>query len=371
MILAPMTGSLGLSSNLSKETQTVQRISGTWLAALVVLASWPCGAEIPVTAEQRTALGIEVAEARAVSEAPLAALPAQVTLPGDSTQAVVVPLSGTVERVLAQDGQRVRTGQPLMQLRSRDFLDVQGFVSAADARIVALNAQVERDRLLVAEGIVPSRRLEESQADLGAARAERESRAGLLRTIKPVAGTAGAYQLLAPMDGLLVESGLATGDHAEPEMVAFFILAGQDVWVLAQLPERLLGQVSPGFRVEAGDPPSSGRVLSVGLTLDPQTRSAQLRAALPAGPGLRPGQATELRVFAPVAAGTVVVPASALTRIGGEEHVFRASENGFVAVPVKSGLRTADGVALLGEGLSGSHIAVSGVSALKVLAQED
>jgi len=326
-------------------------------------------AEIEVTPEQRSALGIELADVRDVREAPVAALPAVCRLPGDSTVAVVVPVAGTIVRVLAQDGQAVTKGQPLLQLRSRDFLEVQAERRTADAQAQALGAQVERDRALVAEGIAPARRLQEGEAELRAAQARAASSGALLALAKPATNAPGEYLLLASAAGELVGTGLMPGDRVDSDTAAFFITNSAKVWLEAQLPERLVDQVAVGYRAEAGNPERVGRVMAVGRSVDPQTRSVVLSAELPAGPGLRPGQSTELTVFAPVAAGTVIVPASAVTRLAGTDSVFRATQRGFVVVPVQAGFRTAEGVAVTGEGLVGGRVAASGISALKAMAQ--
>jgi hypothetical protein len=55
--------------------------------------------------------------------------------------------------------------------------------------------------------------------------------------------------------------------------------------------------------------------------------------------------------------------------MAGTDTVFRVTQRGFVAVPVQAGLRTAEGVAVRGEGLAGGQVATSGVSALKAIAQ--
>ncbi len=325
--------------------------------------------EIEVTPEQRSALGIELAEVREVREAPVAALPAVCRLPGDSTVAIVVPVASTVVRVLARDGEAVTKGQPVLQLSSRDFLEVQAERRTADAQVRTLAAQVERDRALVAEGIAPARRLQEGESELRAAQAQAARTGALLSSVKPATSAPGEYLLLASAAGELVGAGLMPGDRVDSDTAAFFITNSAKVWLEAQLPERLIDQVAVGYRVEAGNPETVGRVMSVGRSVDPQTRSVVLSAELPAGPGLRPGQSTELTVFAPVAAGTVILPASAVTRLAGTDTVFRATQRGFVAVPVQAGLRTSEGVAVRGEGLAGARVAASGVSALKAIVQ--
>ena len=326
---------------------------------------------ISITPDQQQALGIETAEVVSVAEAPVAALPAIVQLPGDTTHAVVVPFGGTVVRLLVQEGQVVEPGQPLLQLRSRDFLQVQAERGSAAAQIRALEARVERERALVAEGISPARRLQESQAELDAAQARQASLGALSSFTKAVSGAAGEYLLLSPTSGTVVESGLMPGDRAEEDSVAFFIVDGDKVWLEAQLPERLIERISVGSRVEAGHPARAGTVLGVGRSVEAGTRSATLRAELPAGPGLRPGQAVELTVFERVPPGMVMVPSSAVTRLSGREIVFLARDGDFLPVEVEAGLRTDQGLAVRGPGLAGGRVAVAGVSALKVIAQGD
>ena len=364
-----MTGNLPVALRMSLRNACVFRFLPVLGAVLCCGAAAAEQPGIAVTAQQRAALGIEVIEVAEVKEAPLAALPSVVKWPGDTTRAVVIPMGGIVVRLLAQQGQEVVRGQPLVQLRSRDFLEVEADLSATNAQVGILRSQVERDRALVAEGIAPARRLAESEAELKAAQAKRNSRGALLASVEAVADAPGEYRLLSPAEGILAETGLAPGEKVPDETVAFFILGTEQVWLEAQLPERLIDRVKDGLRVEAGELTRTGRVLSVGQTVDPRTRSALLRAALPAGPGLRPGQSVEMIVFGPVSEGAVIVPATALVRIDGQDTVFRAIEGGFVAVPVRSGLRTVQGVAVVGEGLSGSRVAVAGVSALKALAQ--
>ena len=159
------------------------------------------------------------------------------------------------------------------------------------------------------------------------------------------------------------------GHRVEEDSVGFFIVDGDKVWLEAQLPELLIERISVGSRAEAGSPSRVGTVLGVGRSVEPGTRSATLRAELPAGPGLRPGQAVELTVFETVPAGMVVVPSSAVTRLSGREVVFLARDGEFFPVEVEAGLRTAAGLAVRGPGLAGGRVAVAGVSALKAIAQ--
>ncbi|WP_164255092.1 efflux RND transporter periplasmic adaptor subunit, partial [Stenotrophomonas maltophilia] len=68
--------------------------------------------------------------------------------------------------------------------------------------------------------------------------------------------------------------------------------------VIGQLPERLVGQVRLGMTVHL-PPDISGRIIAVGSTIDPATRSASLKAEIPAGPGVVAGRATSIVISGP------------------------------------------------------------------------
>ncbi|MFX8445315.1 HlyD family efflux transporter periplasmic adaptor subunit, partial [Acinetobacter baumannii] len=71
-----------------------------------------------------------------------------------------------------------------------------------------------------------------------------------------------------------------------------------------QVPERLAGRVRAGLPVSFGLDGRSvrGTVLSVGLSLAPQTRALPARASLPADPQLVPGTGVQATVTAPAPA---------------------------------------------------------------------
>jgi hypothetical protein len=73
-----------------------------------------------------------------------------------------------------------------------------------------------------------------------------------------------------------------------------------------QVPERLIGQIRPGMTVRLGQNTGSldagavrGTVTAVGNAIDPATRSAMLKAQLPASPGLVAGRVDTITVWGP------------------------------------------------------------------------
>ncbi len=110
-----------------------------------------------------------------------------------------------------------------------------------------------------------------------------------------------------------------------------------------------------------------GTVTSVGVTIDPQTRSALLKASVPAAPGLVSGRSISVSLLGRAAAGAVGIPASAITRIGGQTMVFSAARGGFALRPVR--LVSAGGSSAVVTGITaGTSVATTGISELKAIA---
>jgi cobalt-zinc-cadmium efflux system membrane fusion protein len=110
----------------------------------------------------------------------------------------------------------------------------------------------------------------------------------------------------------------------------------------------------------------AGTVTSVGVTIDPQTRSARLLASVPAAPGLVSGRSLSISLMGRAVAGAASVPRAALARIGNGIVVFAALPSGFAVRPVR--LLSAGSADAVVTGLPvGTTVAVTGVSELKAL----
>jgi cobalt-zinc-cadmium efflux system membrane fusion protein len=197
----------------------------------------------------------------------------------------------------------------------------------------------------------------ESEAELGEQR----------RTLALVkARTDGTYTLVAPIAGKVTKAAIDTGMPVDGASAPFVIDATDRYELTAQLPERLIGQVRPGMRVELGS--VSGTVTSVGSVLDPATRSAALRAKLPAVPGIVAGQVASVTLLTPAPAGAVSVPTEAIAMMEGAPVVFVRTAKGVVMRPVRNAGAAGQRSILLSGVRAGEQVAASGTSELKALA---
>jgi len=91
---------------------------------------------------------------------------------------------------------------------------------------------------------------------------------------------------------------------------------------------------------------------SIRPEVDPKTGTAQVRVAVPAGSGLRPGQLVTVRIVSDERRDRLAVPVESVTKDADGVSVI-ALVNGTTAMqkPVKVGLRDGDLVEVEGDGL--------------------
>ena len=109
-----------------------------------------------LTPAQKQALDIRTGTAVAADRVPLDGLPARVSVPLTGSAVVTAPYEGVVIELLAREGQSVTRGQPLARIRSREAMTLGADLTAAQGEFRVADAQVVRDRQLLAEGIIPA-----------------------------------------------------------------------------------------------------------------------------------------------------------------------------------------------------------------------
>jgi len=356
-------------------------------AALLLLASCrreereeprPPPGEAWLSAQQMQAGQVELAT---VGEQPVASeLPAPGRIAFDDSRVAHVfsPVSGRVTRIEAQLGQRVKKGAPLVTLESPDVGVAAADVGKAEADLQATERELRRQRELYEAHAGAQRDLEAAQAARARAAAELARARQRARLFQGGAGgVSQAVTLRAPIDGEVVARTVTPGMEVagqssggtSPEL--FTIGDVDQVWAIADVFEMDLPRVHPGAKVTVKvvaypDRAFPARVDWIAAALDPQTRSARVRATLPnSSRELLPEMYATLLISTP-AREALALPRSALLHIGDQTVVLvqvGRTENGLLRfqqrrVQVESD--DADPVVVL-SGLSrGDQVVVSG-----------
>jgi cobalt-zinc-cadmium efflux system membrane fusion protein len=333
------------------------------LLALFAPAAWAAN-DLIVTPAQIKQLDITFADVRLATKSIVTTLPATIVAPMNTRIAVTAPFSGTVLQVLVLPGQSVRQGEPLVTLASRDLAEVAVRLKQAEADLQVAEVVALRQRDLFKLNLVAAGRVGETEAQVEKIRAlVRESQRTMkLGNIK--LDPDGGYALTAPRDGRVVEIKATPGAALQAMEAPVVIDTSRELWLQAQLPAHMVGKAAVGDAIELpnGD---AGKVISVGIALDPMTRSTSLLAEIPASPERISGQTTTITIVKPVVPNEFEIPAAAISWIGGKPYVFLQTPTGFRPAPIGIKGQTANVATVAADLRPGDKLAVNGLAQLE------
>lgn len=191
-----------------------------------------------------------------------------------------LPVSGRIEKVLVEEGSRVREGQLLLYLdRTLEELEVQrrrlqfedrARLEELKQRELTLVQQVKSLKELLPGGVVPRKQVEDEELTLGSVIAERKSiEAAKQRERVELSLAEEAYQrrhLRAPLNGVVTKIEFYAGESIEPHTTV--------IWVVDVSRVRFMGTVraQPGLALKVGMPVQ----LELGLEGQMGVRNAKL-----------------------------------------------------------------------------------------------
>jgi RND family efflux transporter MFP subunit len=309
------------------------RMGRHWLAeSLILLASLgglACGAGAKRTArEAAPAIAVSLETAAEIPWAdgiPVTAglLPFRRALPGTI-------LMGRVEEVLHREGDRVRSGEVLARVESRDMAArlAQAEAAVAAAKAQEENARLSRERMdrLQSRQAASRKNVEDATSGYEAAAA------GLHAAEEGVKAARVAYgytQVTAPFAGVVTERRVEAGDTAAPGMPLFVLEDTSKMKVEASVAESSLAGLAVGQPVEVSVDASAGGprkgVLSEILPAgDPRSRTFTVRVVLDNRDGaLRSGMFARL-LIEKGSRNALAVPESSLVRQGPLTGLFVA-----------------------------------------------
>ncbi|WP_122709881.1 efflux RND transporter periplasmic adaptor subunit [Pseudomonas viridiflava] len=239
-------------------------------------------------------------------------LPWQSRLPAIGTLKAVqgvdlsLEIAGTVKALLFESGQKVRVGQPLLQLDS----DVErALLGNAEADLGL--AQVEHGR---GSRLVGDQAISRGDFDKLAAQLKKAS-----ATVAQLKASLAKKQILAPFSGTIGIRQVDVGDYLASGTVIATLQDLSSLYVDFHVPEQALPKLSVGQRVQVSVSAYPGQsfdatISAIDPRVDESTRNVLIRATQPNPDGrLAPGMFVDLQVILPSAPSQVVAPESAIT----------------------------------------------------------
>jgi HlyD family secretion protein len=284
--------------------------------------------------------------------------------------AVTSELSGfKVSKVLVDQGDWVRAGQPLAQLDDallRAQIDQQKAV-LVQQQLAADRAESQARNVagLDDKGILSQEDLDSRRFSAKSARAAAQAAAAQLADLNT---REARLTLRAPVAGLVLARNVRPGDlpaGSSASQPLFLIARDGLIEVDAEVPEADLNKVREGQAVQVALPDGAvitGRVRLISPQVDPQTKLGRARIALPIRKDLRPGgyasahlaDLKSVGLTAPENAVSYAADGAAVLTLDATDHVHR--------VVVKTGVRSGGLVELLQGPPVGTRVLVSGAS---------
>jgi len=262
-------------------------------------------------------------------------------------------VTGRVTQIDALLGQAVKKGEVLARLNSSELSSQQLAYLKARAQLELNRRNAERAKALFQADVIGAAELQRRESEHQISLAETRAAADQLQLlgVSPAAidrlAKQGAVDSVTPvvasLGGVVVERKLAQGQVVQPADALFVVADLTRLWAVAQVPEQQVSQVKTGQIVNIevpalGNEKLVGKLIFVGQTIDPETRTVLVRTELDNADGrLKPAMLATMLIEAK-AVDRLVVPASAVVRESDEDHVFVAEANGaFRLLKVKLG----------------------------------
>jgi membrane fusion protein (multidrug efflux system) len=255
------------------------------------------------------------------------------TVAADQRSDVTADTQGKVINVMIERGQRVKIGQPVVQLDVRNAAlsarEAQANLEAARAQKQLAEQECARTKSLLDKGAITQSDFDKQSTEctstlqqVAAAQARTEMTAksvsdGLVR---------------APFDGLVSERMISPGEWVAPGKALFTLVKDDPLKIELSVPEAAVSEVQLGEHVELAavarpDKLYNATVNRIGAEIGKSTRSLTVEARLDPGSDLVPGMFAEAHL---VIGHTprVVLPATAVVKRGKQWHAFVVDKNG-------------------------------------------
>jgi cobalt-zinc-cadmium efflux system membrane fusion protein len=254
-------------------------------------------------------------------------------------------LTGVVESVSANAGDRVKKGQVLAVIFSPALADQRSELLAAQKRLTLARSTFTREKKLWEDKISAEQDYLQAQAAMQeaeiAAQNARQKLASIGGELRG-SGNLTRYEIRAPISGVVVEKKVSLGETVKEDGMIFVVADLSTVWAEMTIYAKDLNTVKVGqkatVKATAFESESSGVISYVGALVGEQTRTAKARIVLPNPQGVwRPGLPVNIQVVSGEVDVPVAVSAEAIQTLRDWTVVFGRYGDQLEARPVELG----------------------------------
>ncbi len=268
----------------------------------------------------------------------------EIRLNEDRTVYVVPRLTGIVEAVRANAGDKVRKGQVLAVISSQSLSDQRSELLAAQKRLALARTTYEREKMLWEEKISAEQDYLQARAAMQEAQIMAQSARQKLAALGASASSSNLtrYEIRSPIDGVITDKRISTGSVTKEDANIFVISDLSTVWVDLTVRAEDINALKTGqkgtVKSSAFAAQTTGAVSYIGALVGEQTRSAKARMVLANPDGIwRPGLPVNVNLVADDVEVAIAVAADAIQTLGNWTVVFGRYDNLLEARPLALG----------------------------------
>ena len=331
--------------------------------------------------DQVTSAGIVIATAGPRTMRTTIALPGEVTADATRVARVVPRLQGVVTEAFKKAGDRVRRGELMALVNSRELAGAKSAYLGATQQVAFARVAAEREEALWKKKISAERDFLEATRVLDEALLKQRLSAQELQVLgvaaDAIATLAAApvdslarHEVRAPLDGTVTERNVTVGESVAADTPIFTVTDLSTVWVELSVPAKDLGAVRQGqnglvvstdLGIEA-----TGRIDFIGQLVGEATRAATARLTLTNSAGSwRPGLFVTVTLVREETTVPIAVSADAIQRFRDWQVVFVKFGDWFEARPLELGRTDGPWVEVVNGLTAGDHYAAANSFAVK------
>jgi membrane fusion protein, heavy metal efflux system len=282
-------------------------------------------------------------------------------------------------------GARVKQGQLLATVAARleggaDRPTLEAEVQTARAELAAAEAQVTRAERLVADRAIPEKQLEQARTTVTLARARLGAATGRMQQFTTGAAGGGGgtgYQVKAPLDGVIAELAVTSGQAVQEGAPLVTVTELSRVWLEVRVYEtdlpKVEGAVDAWFQVAGTEEPVAvsaqhGRLVTIGHVVHEKTRTVPVTFELENTTGrLRIGQSARVWLATGAAISALAIPESAILDDAGKSVAYVQVEGeAFERRVLTLGVRTRGWIEVKDGLAAGEHVVTVGAYDIKL-----
>jgi cobalt-zinc-cadmium efflux system membrane fusion protein len=302
-------------------------------------------ARVTMTDEQLKQNGVQILAAGPARIKTVLQLIGEIRLNEDRSVHVVPRLSGVVESVRANAGDRVRKGQVLAVISSQALADQRSELLAAQQRLGLARTTYEREKKLWEEKISAEQDYLQARAAMQEAQIAVQSAQQKLASLGAPPSASGSlthYAIRSPIDGVITDKRISAGAVMQGDTNIFDISDLSTVWVDLTVRAQDINNVKIGqkatVKATAFDAQGSGTVSYIGALVGEQTRTAKARLVLANPNGIwRPGLPVNVELVTDEVDVPVAVSTEAIQTVRDWNAVFGRYGNALEARPLELG----------------------------------